>query len=294
MAALRLVLNMRKATAQPPTQDGLMAAISKVYGGDPRRARMTIVFDSLTLLYPNNFDAMGLGVAGGGAERDAIEVTAERLLKRLEEWVRFTGRPPGWSFLLIVDGGHSHRVPAQRARHHDICTSITRLVTGALASRGLTDCTVFQAPGIVTAQAALFIKETPKEVVWVTQSGDAHVFGGVPHVWADIGLQSDGAVSKRRADGYYEVLSFFAVVSDGIDDVCGVAPLPPRPTTMEGLLPLLPASQCSAVGCLRTSAADGAPLQRCSRCMSVRYCSATCQRAHWKSHKPDCIPSTAS
>jgi hypothetical protein len=29
-------------------------------------------------------------------------------------------------------------------------------------------------------------------------------------------------------------------------------------------------------------------LKKCSRCESVRYCSAECQKAHWKIHKPDC------
>lgn len=30
--------------------------------------------------------------------------------------------------------------------------------------------------------------------------------------------------------------------------------------------------------------------QRCSKCQSVRYCDAQCQKAHWKDHKSECIP----
>ena len=31
-------------------------------------------------------------------------------------------------------------------------------------------------------------------------------------------------------------------------------------------------------------------LSSCSRCGLVKYCSRDCQRAHWKEHKPLCIP----
>ena len=31
-------------------------------------------------------------------------------------------------------------------------------------------------------------------------------------------------------------------------------------------------------------------LKKCSRCMSVRYCSKDCQAAHWKFHKDSCLP----
>ena len=27
----------------------------------------------------------------------------------------------------------------------------------------------------------------------------------------------------------------------------------------------------------------------CTGCASASYCNATCQRAHWKAHKPDCM-----
>jgi hypothetical protein len=29
-------------------------------------------------------------------------------------------------------------------------------------------------------------------------------------------------------------------------------------------------------------------LKQCARCKTVSYCSTTCQRAHWQSHKPSC------
>lgn len=33
---------------------------------------------------------------------------------------------------------------------------------------------------------------------------------------------------------------------------------------------------------------------RCSRCKAMYYCSEAHQRSHWKSHKPNCNPSTAN
>jgi hypothetical protein len=30
-------------------------------------------------------------------------------------------------------------------------------------------------------------------------------------------------------------------------------------------------------------------LKRCSHCQAVAYCSVTCQRQHWKAHKPECV-----
>lgn len=33
---------------------------------------------------------------------------------------------------------------------------------------------------------------------------------------------------------------------------------------------------------------EGAPAKRCSRCRSVYYCSALCQREAWSSHKEEC------
>ena len=31
----------------------------------------------------------------------------------------------------------------------------------------------------------------------------------------------------------------------------------------------------------------------CSRCGAARYCSAACQRRHWKAHAPACAPRAA-
>eukprot|EP01113_Clastostelium_recurvatum_P004294 TRINITY_DN11892_c0_g1_i1.p1 TRINITY_DN11892_c0_g1~~TRINITY_DN11892_c0_g1_i1.p1 ORF type:complete len:158 (+),score=15.53 TRINITY_DN11892_c0_g1_i1:140-613(+) len=45
---------------------------------------------------------------------------------------------------------------------------------------------------------------------------------------------------------------------------------------------------CSKVG--GVAGAGGTSLSWCSRCKDVRYCSAECQRADWKSHKQFCKP----
>lgn len=36
------------------------------------------------------------------------------------------------------------------------------------------------------------------------------------------------------------------------------------------------------------------PLQCCSRCLSTRYCSRECQKAHWPTHKPVCSPPSSA
>lgn len=41
---------------------------------------------------------------------------------------------------------------------------------------------------------------------------------------------------------------------------------------------------CDAESCDATN-----PKHRCSRCHMVFYCSPSCQRAHWKVHRPDCV-----
>ena len=33
---------------------------------------------------------------------------------------------------------------------------------------------------------------------------------------------------------------------------------------------------------------DSSANQRCTRCKAALYCNADCQKAHWKTHKPDC------
>ncbi|ORY90836.1 hypothetical protein BCR35DRAFT_107865 [Leucosporidium creatinivorum] len=37
-----------------------------------------------------------------------------------------------------------------------------------------------------------------------------------------------------------------------------------------------------------TGKGTGLPSLRCSRCQAANYCSAACQRAHWKAHKVHC------
>jgi hypothetical protein len=44
-------------------------------------------------------------------------------------------------------------------------------------------------------------------------------------------------------------------------------------------------NQCTLCTKINTT---GKLLQVCSRCKSVRYCNAACQRGHWKSHKKEC------
>ena len=36
------------------------------------------------------------------------------------------------------------------------------------------------------------------------------------------------------------------------------------------------------------------PLRKCSQCEAAYYCSKTCQKAHWKVHKPACIAAVAA
>ena len=31
-------------------------------------------------------------------------------------------------------------------------------------------------------------------------------------------------------------------------------------------------------------------LKKCARCTIVYYCSTECQKSHWKTHKPNCLP----
>jgi ankyrin repeat protein len=52
------------------------------------------------------------------------------------------------------------------------------------------------------------------------------------------------------------------------------------------------ADACAACG--SSSGASDAPLKRCSRCQSVKYCSALCQRTHWPAHKASCAAAAAS
>ena len=44
----------------------------------------------------------------------------------------------------------------------------------------------------------------------------------------------------------------------------------------------------TASACASCGGCSGAALKRCARCHSVKYCSATCQRAHWTVHKASC------
>lgn len=48
-------------------------------------------------------------------------------------------------------------------------------------------------------------------------------------------------------------------------------------------LPKIAKSLCGEPSCAKDMAA-----MKCGRCQSVRYCNATCQRAHWAEHKKVC------
>ena len=37
---------------------------------------------------------------------------------------------------------------------------------------------------------------------------------------------------------------------------------------------------------------DKIELKKCSRCMTVSYCSTTCQKDHWITHRPKCTSSS--
>jgi ankyrin repeat protein len=52
------------------------------------------------------------------------------------------------------------------------------------------------------------------------------------------------------------------------------------------------AGACAACG--SSSGASDAPLKICSRCQSVKYCSALCQRTHWPAHKVSCAAAVAA
>lgn len=46
----------------------------------------------------------------------------------------------------------------------------------------------------------------------------------------------------------------------------------------------------ACVCCKAIAGKDSDKFKVCSRCRSVSYCSQTCQKTHWKVHKPDCKP----
>ena len=64
----------------------------------------------------------------------------------------------------------------------------------------------------------------------------------------------------------------------------------PAPSTSTTPIPSI-SSDSRCANCGKTAAATGLPkLLRCSKCKSVAYCGAACQRVHWKAggHKAAC------
>lgn len=49
----------------------------------------------------------------------------------------------------------------------------------------------------------------------------------------------------------------------------------------------------ACAGCEMLEPSNGPKFATCSRCGLARYCSAQCQKAHWKSHKQDCRAANA-
>lgn len=55
-----------------------------------------------------------------------------------------------------------------------------------------------------------------------------------------------------------------------------------------GEIIILPRSRiCS--NCGKSGLEIGSELKRCTRCKTVYYCDATCQKSHWKKHKLECV-----
>jgi len=55
----------------------------------------------------------------------------------------------------------------------------------------------------------------------------------------------------------------------------------------ENCLKHLPKGHVDGQKCAKCLADDGT-LQRCNACHTVRYCTKSCQKEHWKTHKPIC------
>jgi len=65
---------------------------------------------------------------------------------------------------------------------------------------------------------------------------------------------------------------------------------PSQPMTLEERRMALPSVGCWSPQCRNTTAPaeDALGTLKCSACAVAQYCSAGCQKAHWKAHKPAC------
>jgi len=64
----------------------------------------------------------------------------------------------------------------------------------------------------------------------------------------------------------------------------------PLPMTLEERRMALPSVGCWSPRCrsMATPAEDTLGTLECSQCLVAKYCSAACQKAHWKAHKAAC------
>ncbi len=90
--------------------------------------------------------------------------------------------------------------------------------------------------------------------------------------------------SKQKAENSQELE--FTDHKDGVAPAVTEQPKKEQTDNQETVLP----NKCA--NCLKEPG-ENELFKKCGRCCSVRYCSADCQRAHWKSgHKQACIPTS--
>ena len=100
-------------------------------------------------------------------------------------------------------------------------------------------------------------------------------------------------------DFYYDTLNRLNFCKNKLDPSHPYEP-PKRPEKQKQLKEVSQVA-CSFCGVKAKRAIDE-PIQeeeraivykKCSRCKQARYCSVSCQKAHWKTHKLECKPPAA-
>jgi hypothetical protein len=115
----------------------------------------------------------------------------------------------------------------------------------------------------------------------------------------------DGCTPLHLAAGFGRVESVEALAELGVDldakDASGqtaldVTVLAGHPQVARLLRKLQSAdSQAKAcAACGSSSGSSGGALKQCSRCKEVKYCSALCQKTHWRQHKAYCKAAAAA